>query len=114
VREQRKSKRYELKLPLQLLRAGRQSRAEECETRNLSSGGVLFDTKLTLEIGEPIEYRITLPGQSPSEPAVLLHCKGKVLRTEPANGSGFQHIAATLERYEFVRARETHSAKAEN
>lgn len=80
------------------------------ETRNLSSAGVLFSTDAKIEVGEPIEYVITLsPGEDAPSP-VDLHCLGKVTRFEAAaeewrsNARPFE-IAATLERYEFVRAR---------
>ena len=69
-------------------------------TRNISSGGVLFTSEQESDVGLSIEYVITLGG--PNQ-AVSLRCVGKVLRTsrEPS-GSGYD-IAATLERYEFVR-----------
>ena len=73
---------------------------EQGETRNVSSGGVLFEAPTPLEIGESIEYYITLPKVTGSKIEVRVRCVGKVTRTEP--GSGY---AATLERYEFVRKR---------
>lgn len=101
--DQRKYKRFELRLPLELLRSGNLAASETCETRNLSSGGVLFHSTLPIEVGDLIEYRITLPPNSPSESPVLLHCKGKVVRRQLTNGGSASNIAATLERYEFVR-----------
>lgn len=59
-----------------------------------------------MNIGDLIEYRITLsPNASGSRP-VQLHCRGKVVRRQ-INGSGATNIAATLERYEFVRSNAT-------
>lgn len=104
MNEQRKSKRYELKLTLELMRGDSFASAESCETRNLSTGGVLFRSSQPVEIGDLIEYRITLPRKSPQDHAVMLHCRGKVLRRQP-NGNGASHIAATLERYEFIRSK---------
>ncbi len=73
------------------------------ETRDISSSGVLF-TAGSGWLGGPIEYIITLnPGASN---AVNLRCIGKVVRAERmADVHGAYQIAATLERYEFVRAR---------
>lgn len=73
------------------------------ETHNLSSGGVLIsDPAEPIEIGQPIEYLISLPtGRSIGE--VRLRCMGTVIRRD----SERQALAATLERYEFVRARGT-------
>jgi PilZ domain-containing protein len=96
VIEQRKNQRFELKLPFEILRAGAKAKGE---TRNLSSSGVLFTSVTPVEIGEPIEYLITLPKTPGSRADVRLRCVGKVLRGQP--GSTF---AATLERYEFVRS----------
>jgi hypothetical protein len=68
-------------------------------TRNISSSGVLFTTEREPDLGGPIEYIITLNHEGPQ--TVNLRCIGKVLRSERMDTS-FQ-IAATLERYEFVR-----------
>lgn len=97
--EQRKSKRFELKLPLELVRAGAVPVGKTGETRNMSSSGVLFRTDAAVAIGDPIEYFITLPVSSPSANEVRLRCMGKVIRQEESGMA-----AATLERYEFVRA----------
>jgi hypothetical protein len=96
--EQRKAQRFELKLPLELIRKGSQPLSEYGETRNLSSVGVLFEAGAPLRIGEPVEYMITLPGTPENDGKVRLHCLGKVVRFSPETG-----VAATLERYEFVR-----------
>jgi hypothetical protein len=96
--EQRKAQRFELKLPLELIRKGSQPLSEYGETRNLSSVGVLFEAGAALRIGEPVEYMITLPGPPENGEKVRLHCLGKVVRFAHEAG-----IAATLERYEFVR-----------
>ena len=96
--EQRKAQRFELKLPLELIRKGSQALSERGETRNLSSVGVLFAAEAPLRIGEAVEYMITLPGTPDHGEKVRLHCLGKVVRMSPETG-----VAATLERYEFVR-----------
>ncbi len=94
--EQRKAQRFDLKLPFELVRNGSDSR--HGETKNLSSSGVLFRSDASLRIGEPVEYVITLPtSPSPGE-LVRLHCVGKIVRFARQ-----AEIAATLERYEFVR-----------
>jgi hypothetical protein len=67
-----------------------------CETKNVSSCGVLFRTGTQMKAGQPVEYLITLPGYKGAE--VRLRCMGKVIRH-----ASEVEIAATLERYEFVR-----------
>ncbi len=95
--EQRKTRRFNLKLPFELIRAGASSK-NPGETKNVSSSGVLFTSSAPVEVGESIEYLITFP-KSPGAPAdVQLRCVGKVLRGEPESS-----FAATMERYEFVR-----------
>lgn len=70
------------------------------ETRDLSSSGVMFRSSEPLEIGESIEYMITLPKTPGTRSEVRLHCMGKVVR-QPEESA----FAATLERYEFVRGK---------
>lgn len=58
------------------------------------------------DLSGPIEYIITL--NSDGSQSVSLRCIGKVLRAEPAPGAEVAktyQVAATLERYEFVRDR---------
>lgn len=104
--EQRRNQRFQLKLPVELVRTGSRQVHEICETRNVSSGGVLFTSESPIQVGEPIEYMITLPSRSSPTAMLRLRCVGKVLRMQPnvtAATSVLNTFAATLERYEFVR-----------
>ena len=96
--EQRKSQRFNLKLPFELVRGGSRHLSQQGETRNVSSVGVLFHTEANLKVGEPVEYLITLPTAPGPGECVRLRCVGKVVRFATE-----REIAATLERYEFVR-----------
>ena len=100
MREQRKSRRFELRLPVELVRRGALHLPMRGETRNLSSSGVLFQSDAEVEIGESIEYHITLPAAGGSHNQIRLRCMGKVLRHIDTS------VAATLERYEFLRTAE--------
>jgi len=108
TQELRKSQRFDLRLPLEVIRSGEDFQGRISETRNLSSGGVLFTSESQLPVGEPIEYLITLPTGKESH-AVKLHCIGTVIRLEsrpartPRDKNRPFNVAATLERYEFVR-----------
>lgn len=66
----------------------------------MSSSGVLFTSGAPVTVGESIEYLITFPRVPGSKAEVRLRCAGKVLRNDPE-----ETFAATLERYEFIRAR---------
>jgi hypothetical protein len=107
--EQRRTRRFKLELPLSIIRAGAERVAFVGLTKNISSCGVLFTTGKEPDLGGPIEYVITLTSDGPQP--VNLRCVGKVLRAERTQSGideerrAFQ-IAATLERYEFVRERE--------
>ena len=96
--EQRKAQRFDLRLPVELVRGGTRSLMEIGETRNMSSVGVLFRSEVRLKVGDPLEYVITLPTASPAADQVRIHCLGKVVRLPRTT-----EVAATLERYEFVR-----------
>jgi hypothetical protein len=105
VVEQRKAKRFELTLPIELIQAGSQTVSKVGQTKNMSSAGVLFVSPEEVDIGQPIEYLITFHPGTKGE--IRLRCMGKVVRMErrPVDGNGEAEIgiAATLERYEFVR-----------
>jgi len=100
--EQRKTRRFTLQLPLALTRAGNLRLSEAGFTQNISSCGVLFTSQRQLDIGGPIEYIITLIDESQNP--VNLRCVGKVVRQ--VHASERNAVAATMERYEFVRSRE--------
>lgn len=106
--EQRRTRRFQLQLPLAITRSGAQRVALAGLTNNISSSGVLFTAEREPDLGGPIEYIITLHNNAGQD--VNLRCIGKVLRSERDRAAleeqppGFR-IAATLERYEFVRDR---------
>ena len=106
--EQRRTRRFQLQLPLSITRSGAERMILAGFTQNISSSGVLFTTKREPDLGGPIEYVIALNREGPQ--SVSLRCMGKVLRadrigTSPGEDDTSFRIAATLERYEFVRGR---------
>ena len=106
--EQRRTRRFKLQLPLAITRAGAERVTVPGFTKNISSSGVLFTSEREPDLGCPIEYIITLNHDGPQ--AVNLRCVGKVLRSELVKEAVEEQppayqIAATLERYEFVRER---------
>jgi hypothetical protein len=102
--EQRRSRRYSLELPLAITRNGPERVTHSGITKNISSGGVLFTTDRELDLGGSIEYVITLGG--PAARSVSLRCIGKILRYRKVFDRDRPRfdVAATLERYEFLRA----------
>jgi hypothetical protein len=104
--EQRRTRRFKLQLPVSITRTGAERVTFAGLTTNISSSGVLFTAEKEPDLGGPIEYIITLNHEGAQ--AVCLRCMGKVLRANRVqrdqSDPGFQ-VAATLERYEFVRER---------
>lgn len=105
--EQRRTRRFKLQLPVSITRSGVERVALVGLTRDISSGGVLFTAVRRPDLGGPIEYVITL--NHDGSQSVNLRCIGKVVRaepigSEPASPPAYQ-VAATLERYEFIRER---------
>jgi hypothetical protein len=94
-----------MELPLNITRAGSARVALPGFTRNISSSGVLFTSGASPDLGGPIEYMITL-NHDGGQP-LTLRCMGKVLRSEQIHGKDKRsyQVAATLERYEFLRER---------
>jgi hypothetical protein len=107
VVEQRKAKRFDLRLPVEVVRKSFQPVSSIGETKNLSAGGVLFSATVEMEVGEPLEYIITFPSHSINGGSVNLRCLGKVVRLDRSgsggNGASSLLVGATLERYEFLR-----------
>ena len=101
--EQRRARRFDLKLPFELIRRGSQSLSQHGETQNLSSMGVLFQAPTNnLRVGEPVEYIITLPthpgsdvldyvaffviGSKHIERRVADECAHAIEMSDPGNG----------------------------
>jgi hypothetical protein len=104
--EQRRTQRYKLELPLQILQLGDQRVNRTERTRDISSGGVCFLSPTDVEVGGRIEYLITLSG---TNPPVRIRCLGKVLRSLQPSAAGKMpqfEVAVTMDRYQFVRADE--------
>lgn len=106
--EHRRTRRFQLDLPLNITRNGAARVSFTGRTKNISSSGVLFTMGRHADLGGPIEYVITLVHDN-SLPPVNIRCVGKVMRSVPTEADeqdrdGYE-IAATLERYEFVRER---------
>jgi hypothetical protein len=102
--EQRRAQRFALELPVRITRTGDGHIAHGALTRNISASGVLFTADSHVPLGDPIEYIVTLTNVSGVE--VDIRCTGKVVRAEKSAPERTQDgylIAATLDRYQFVR-----------
>ncbi len=85
------------------MRTGDGQLANGALTRNISASGVLFTADHQVQLGGAIEYVVTLTNVRGVE--VDIRCTGKVVRMEKTAEEASQDylIAATLDRYQFVR-----------
>ena len=102
VKEQRRSQRFQLALPMILVHGSHGEVRRTGETLNVSSTGVYFLVGDRVEPGTLLKFIITLPEEISIAGSVRLLCKGKVTRVEPHDGATMG-VAATIERYEFLR-----------
>ena len=75
----------------------------KAHTRDVSSRGICFYFDAHITPGSDIEFTLTLPPEITLTESIRVHCKGKVVRVDPANNPGGKlGIAATIQHYEFV------------
>ena len=101
--EARTGKRFPLELPI-TLRKPDTNQDVTGVTSNLSAAGVYIHADGPLEVGSNVEFQITLPSEVTGSPeAVVLQCKGRVVRsdsTQPQDGKG---VACVIDSYELIR-----------
>ena len=96
--ERRRARRYSVALPINVVKLRSRRVDLTGETCNVSSGGALFVMPGAPPAeGSEIEFRLAMRGSA------LLHCKGRVTRIEETVGADTFGIAATIDRYRFVR-----------
>ena len=100
VADSRSSVRFPLKLPITVRTAD--AREYFAETADISAGGVLFHTKVALEVGTVIRFRIVLPAAVlGTDTDVLVNCTGRVVRS--ADEREKKAVAAVIDEYCFER-----------
>lgn len=93
-----KTHRFNISLPVQLTKAGSRNVSQTLTTHHVSATGVLMNCpSFPVEIGQEVEYFVTLPTNSSGVP-VRLRCVGHVIRRDQA----LDKFAVTIERHEFV------------
>ena len=100
--EKRRAHRFPMTLPLVLARG--ESTDESAKTRDVSSGGVYFEMDEAPQQGSRLEFVLTLPSEITLTGPVQIRCIGKVIRVD--RGSGHVGVAATIDRYEFLRSKD--------
>ncbi|MBI3934491.1 MAG: PilZ domain-containing protein [Acidobacteria bacterium] len=103
--EKRRAKRFPMRLPVAVKAELHKPEKLVVETRDVSSSGVYFEFGSPLEVGATLEFQLTLPEPITKGSPLRIRCIGKVVRVEkdPPGEKGHLGVAATIERYEFVR-----------
>ncbi len=103
--EQRRTKRFRIKLPVEITQLGGKRVSRPGHTFDISSGGVCFSSNRDFEVGGRIEYLVTL-SQGQNAARVQIRCLGRVLRivrlTDQAEYTC--QVVASLDRYQFMRS----------
>lgn len=101
--EQRRTKRFRIKLPVEITQLGGKRVSRPGHTFDISSGGVCFSSNRDFEVGGRIEYLVTL-SQAPSV-RVQIRCLGRVLRIVRLTDQMEYtcQVVASLDRYTFMR-----------
>ena len=102
--EKRRAQRFAMALPA-TVKAEEAGVAEaSVKTIDISSSGVYFEFTAPIEIGSSLEFVLTLPGEITQGKSIRVRCKGKVVRVDrPSPDKEKIGVAATIERYSFVR-----------
>ncbi len=100
--DKRRAQRFPMALPVAV--KAEEGAGSAVRTRDISSSGVYFEFGSPIDVGTALEFVLTLPGEITKGSAVRIRCVGKVVRVDrAARAASSVGIAATIERYEFVR-----------
>ena len=102
--DKRRARRFPMTLPVMVRMDEAEDRSKAVQTYNVSSSGVYFEFASPLDVGTALEFVLTLPEQITKGNAVRIKCVGKVVRVDQGKAQdGPLGVAATIERYEFLR-----------
>jgi len=104
VSDKRRTRRFPMTLPVAVKVEEITGHGTTVHTRDVSSSGVYFEFAAPLDVGRSLEFILTLPEQITKGNAVRIKCVGKVVRVDQGRAeAGTLGVAATIERYEFLR-----------
>ena len=103
VSDKRRARRFPMTLPVAVRAEEAIAEQATVSTRDISSSGVYFNFDSELQVGTTLEFVLTLPQETTRGIPVQLKCMGKVVRVDRSANAGSVGIAATIERYEFMR-----------
>ncbi len=100
--EQRKTRRFNLALPVSVRFDGGEVKDLPARSRDVSSRGIFFFVESKLNEGSDIEFTLTLPPEVTLTQSIRVRCRGKVLRVHPDPVENKIGVAALIEKYDFV------------
>jgi len=101
--DKRRAQRFAMALPVAVKTVDKGGEEKSVETIDISSTGVYFELGVPMDIGSAMEFVLTLPAEITQGKPVRVKCRGKVVRVDKGNRPNSVGVAATIERYEFVR-----------
>ncbi len=98
----RRAQRFPMALPV-AVRLRENGREATVKTKDISSSGVYLEFSAPMDVGSSLEFVLTLPREITRGKSVRVKCKGKVVRVDQVSEGSAVGVAATIDRYEFIR-----------
>src|SRR3979411_1641185 len=98
--ELRTTRRFNLRLPVEVKYAADSVKQAKAHTRDVSSRGICFYFDSQIQPGSDIEFTLTLPPEITLTESIRVRCKGTVVRVD--DGDGKVAVAAVIDEYEFL------------
>ena len=101
--ELRTTRRFNLRLPVEVKYSADTVKQAKAHTRDVSSRGICFYFDTHIQPGSDIEFTLTLPPEITLTESIRVRCKGTVVRVDsPSTPNGKLGVAATIQHYEFI------------
>src|SRR3990172_9294721 len=101
--DKRRAQRFPMELPVAVNPTEVGIGETTVKTKDISSSGVYLEFNTPMDVGSSLEFVLTLPAEITKGQAVRVKCKGKVVRVDRVATEAAIGVAATIERYEFLR-----------
>ena len=101
--DRREARRFTMTLPLRIFPRKNQNPELVTQTKDVSYQGLFFLSETNFQLGNEIDFIITLPQLVTQSGEVNIRCRGKIIRVE-SNSEGQMGVAAKIENYEFMPA----------
>jgi hypothetical protein len=97
-----RAQRFVVQLPIRYKKIGGRTWFEG-KTENISRSGILFRADRMLKLRTAIQMSFTLPVSVKGDGPGVILCRGSVVRAVVAAGANRPCLAASIQRYRFVR-----------